>query len=63
MLFRYYDPRVLSVYLPTCNPEEVTSLFGPVSRFLMESDGVAAMLMFENKSGTLSQKKKMIAEE
>jgi hypothetical protein len=29
----------------------------------MESDGVAAMLMFENKSGTLSQKKKMIAEE
>jgi hypothetical protein len=63
MLFRYYDPRVLSVYLPTCNPEEVTSLFGPVSRFLMESDGVGAMLMFENKSGTLSQKKKVIAEE
>ena len=63
MLFRYYDPRVLSLYLPTCNAEEVTSLFGPVSRFLMESDGVKAVLMFENKSGKLSQKKKALTQE
>jgi hypothetical protein len=63
MLFRYYDPRVLSVYLPTCNPEEVTSLFGPVSRLLMESEGVGAILMFENNSGTLLQKKKLLGRE
>jgi len=37
MRFRYYDPRVLSVYLPTCNPGELVELFGPVDSFLVES--------------------------
>jgi len=36
--FRFYDPRVLRVYLPTCNAEEVNTLFGPVERFVMESE-------------------------
>lgn len=26
--FRYYDPRVLGVYLPTCNGKELRTLFG-----------------------------------
>jgi len=37
MRFRYYDPRVLSVYLPTCSPGELAELFGPASSFLVES--------------------------
>lgn len=28
LLFRYYDPRVLNIYLPTCLPEELALLFG-----------------------------------
>lgn len=35
--FRFYDPRVLRVYLPTCTPDETEMLFGPVERFVMES--------------------------
>jgi hypothetical protein len=38
LLFRYYDPRVLSVYLPTCYPDELTTFFGPVDRFAMEAE-------------------------
>jgi len=36
--FRFYDPRVLRVYLPTCTPEELTAIFGPIDRFLMEDE-------------------------
>lgn len=38
MLFRYYDPRVLRVYLPTCWRDELRQIFGPVDRFLMEGE-------------------------
>jgi Domain of unknown function (DUF4123) len=36
LLFRFYDPRVLSIYLPTCNNEELTTIFGPIDRFVVE---------------------------
>jgi Domain of unknown function (DUF4123) len=37
-LFRFYDPRVLRVYLPTCTPEELKTFFGPVERFVCEGE-------------------------
>ena len=36
LLFRYYDPRVLRVYLPTCTTQERNQMFGPIESFLME---------------------------
>jgi hypothetical protein len=38
LYFRYYDPRVLRVYLPTCNAVELRTLFGPVSSYLVEDE-------------------------
>jgi Domain of unknown function (DUF4123) len=38
LLFRYYDPRVLSIYLPTCNHEELTAIFSPLERFVVEAE-------------------------
>jgi hypothetical protein len=35
-LFRYYDPRVLRVYLPTCTPNELQTVFGDIECFWME---------------------------
>lgn len=35
--FRYYDPRVLRTYLPTCNSEEVVTFIGPMGKYLVES--------------------------
>jgi hypothetical protein len=37
LIFRFYDPRVLSVYLPTCNNEELTTMFSPLDRFVLEA--------------------------
>jgi hypothetical protein len=34
-LFRYYDPRVLSAFLPTCDRSERSELFGPIAAFLI----------------------------
>lgn len=35
--FRFYDPRVLRPYLPTCTPAETREFFGPVKRVFVES--------------------------
>ena len=36
--FRFYDPRVLRIYLPTCHAQERNLLFGPVLLYLVEAD-------------------------
>lgn len=36
VLFRFYDPRVLRAYLPTCTKDELDAVFGPVESFLIE---------------------------
>jgi len=46
LYFRFYDPRVLRVFLPTCSPEQLPQLFGPVSAFLMEDESGAEVLRF-----------------
>jgi len=38
LYFRYYDPRVLRVYLPICNDEELKTVFGPVISYLVEDE-------------------------
>jgi hypothetical protein len=42
--FRYYDPRVLRVYLPTCNAEEMEMVFGPISCYITEDEDPAILL-------------------
>jgi hypothetical protein len=37
VVFRYYDPRVLRVFLPTCDAEQLDQLFGPIQTFVMET--------------------------
>jgi hypothetical protein len=44
LYFRYYDPRVLKVYLPTCNAEEIKTVFGPVSNYIVEDEDSSVML-------------------
>lgn len=36
LLFRYYDPRVLRAWLPTCTPDEAQKFFGPITAFITE---------------------------
>jgi hypothetical protein len=46
-LFRFYDPRVLRVFLPVCTAEETGEFFGPVDRFLMEAKDSALLLKYQ----------------
>ena len=43
--FRYYDPRVLRLYLPTCTGAEAAEFFGPISRILCEAAEPNRMLV------------------
>lgn len=46
LYFRYYDPRVLRIYLPTCNEQDLQTVFGPVLRYLVEDENPVALLKF-----------------
>lgn len=45
--FRFYDPRVLRTYLPTCTIKECREFFGPVRMFFAESPDPAFMQSFQ----------------
>lgn len=60
--FRYYDPRVLRTFLPTCTTEEVTTIFGPVTSYILEDANSDALLSFQISSGALKQKQVSIGQ-
>ncbi|MEN6320461.1 MAG: DUF4123 domain-containing protein [Syntrophaceae bacterium] len=41
--FRFYDPRILRVYLPTCRRRELQTFFGPVKSYWLEDTDGALM--------------------
>lgn len=43
LFFRYYDPRVLRVYLPTCTADELRQVFGPVDEWIVEGESGEAL--------------------
>ena len=52
LYFRFYDPRVLRPYLPSCTPAELGAFFGPVSSFWVEgASGRAAPLLRFTRPG------------
>ncbi|MBK9169579.1 MAG: DUF4123 domain-containing protein [Bryobacterales bacterium] len=55
MYFRFYDPRVLRVYAPTCTGEELETLFGPVDAYLLEGEEPAVAVRLQRGGGALSQ--------
>lgn len=46
--FRFYDPRVLRVFLPTCTPDETNQFFGPIKHYLLEDEQPEKLLQFAN---------------
>jgi Domain of unknown function (DUF4123) len=62
LLFRYYDPRVLRVYLPTCRPDELQIVFGSIDRFWTEDENPETMLEFKVDQGKLLRRELPIAE-
>lgn len=46
LLFRFYDPRVLRAYLPTCRGDELAQVFGPVASYVVEGEGGTTAIEF-----------------
>ena len=56
MLFRYWDPRVLRVYLPTCMSDEVRQFFGPIEHLYVEDRAVESrMIQYSDRNGRIEQ--------
>jgi len=53
MKFRFYDPRVLSRFLPTCNGGELKALFGEVQAFYVESEKDDELLRYKLEGSKL----------
>jgi len=44
--FRYYDPRVLRLFLPALSPAEASGFFGPIEAFAAEAELPGAFHLF-----------------
>jgi len=51
LLFRWYDPRVLRVYLPTCSERELEMLFGPLSAYYVEGAESTRLNVYARRNG------------
>jgi hypothetical protein len=53
MVFRYYDPRVFRIYLPTCRLNELKTVFGPVRNFILETADASILVDFRLEADRL----------
>ncbi|HEY3442959.1 MAG TPA: DUF4123 domain-containing protein [Paludibaculum sp.] len=53
LVFRYYDPRVLRAYLPTCLPDELRTVYGAIESFYTEGENPDELLVFQHDRGRL----------
>jgi hypothetical protein len=53
MLFRWYDPRVIRFYLPTCTCEELKFTYGPIDTYYAKSEMNGVMLAFSRENDQL----------
>jgi hypothetical protein len=56
LYFRFYDPRVLHMFLPTCDRQQLTDFFGPVDAFLLEDEDGVGVVEYRQEGGVLQRK-------
>lgn len=47
--FRFYDPRVLRAFLPTCSEDQLEEFFGPIEQFIVEDDQEETLQRFRKE--------------
>ena len=55
LTFRYYDPRVLRKFLPTCNAGELKTLFGELEELFAESEDGKTLRTYRLDNNELKQ--------
>lgn len=59
MFFRFYDPRVLRVFLPSCTDRQIDELFGEIDEFVMEGEeGEVLRFPHPRVAGSLAEQNK-----
>ncbi|MFZ1454002.1 MAG: DUF4123 domain-containing protein, partial [Ferruginibacter sp.] len=53
LYFRFYDPRVLRIFLPTCDENQLREFFGPIEQFICEDEDPEFALVFSFEKNTL----------
>jgi len=61
LYFRYYDPRVLRIFLPTCTPAQLRQMFGPVDAFLAENESGDGVSIYRLNGDALSSVQRRVA--
>jgi hypothetical protein len=54
--FRFYDPRVLRTFLPTCSAEQLEEFFGPIANVILESDRGDVLIQSRGERGALASR-------
>ncbi|GAA4343211.1 DUF4123 domain-containing protein [Flaviaesturariibacter amylovorans] len=62
LYFRFYDPRVLRVFLPTCSPAQLQEFFGPVGTFIVEDEDPQFALLYRLQRGVLHTERRSAAD-
>lgn len=64
VLFRFYDPRVLRAYLPTCTGDEAAQMFGPIDRYVTEGRrGETALRFRATADGVATESEELTADD
>jgi len=53
LVFRYYDPRVMRTFLPTCSRDQLEELFAQVQSFIVENPQGEGMTEYSLQGSTL----------
>jgi hypothetical protein len=61
LLFRYYDPRVLRDYLPSCRPDDLRTVFGPIDSYLVEGEDGHSLIEFGFDGNRLHERRIRLA--
>ncbi|MEO6253861.1 MAG: DUF4123 domain-containing protein [Ferruginibacter sp.] len=51
--FRFYDPRVLRIFLPTCNAKQLKEFFGPLEQYICEDKNSDFVIVFSLEDNAL----------
>jgi hypothetical protein len=57
LYFRFYDPRVLLKFLPTCTSKELTNFFGKIESFIIETEKEEIVECFSLSNSSLKEDK------
>ena len=57
VLFRWWDPRVFRVYLPTCDAADLNQWFASVEEYVCETEDGAGFMLYRHRDGALAQER------